>query len=969
MNGAEVTSLIKIAENISSWKHFLGFGIVIDASPTGSDLQIQSTDFTIIDSSVNPKAAKNNSKVPHYLKLQISVNLNRKRPWVVYIGDIIRFYNFEFFKIENENFLIGKSIGCNNTKIGWQIYSLKESTQFYESSETFVPSYPYIDRRLLELRKWALDFFSNISLTQLKWRYNKIRIEEKSKFFDMIAQVIDWRVENNKIIIDVYDDKFQKFQVILPVEHINQLKRNGFIKIGNIDSIKEKIIEIDAKIGYIINIPDEFFDSRTFYCLKSSKEIDEPVYSQYLNFATPIKSKKIPKYKNSKEKSLNNVNEENNKNLKDCKTKDFTPFKLSKERPKLNLELLNKKEDSKSSINRSYSNKSILSSDDKDDVNIISDNTKNSSTINKKIEIDIDQGFNDKINEVKSTSYKKDLVDYEVDNLSQIEQNNIYSGFGVLIDSNKWFKENDLYKTTVRIIDSSINPEEGNTEKKAKYITFYIYSSSENATPKVNRLGDILRFHRFHFKKYNENNFIYGINGTNHHTSWELLHYKNGFPSECYGHSSNIKPNSMKVFPDKINELRKWLIKIFMNKSIKGMLWHIPTDGKKSFDLLCKIDSKEIKNNRLHLSVKLENQKIDLLFKIHIDSSYNSTIEPGNIIKLTHIVAVKWPQIIPEKNSYCVLNIPNEYIDAYNFDKISRESLNDIKSNKVMQSHEIFPGRDDTEKKIVLDIDSRKKLSALDQTELITEKQSDNCQIVLNSNIENIVEPTSNPSEKISTSTKIKDGNQILKKHKLNPGFQSSSTSKYSLKQKTIVNNDASKFPIKMISFFKESSERIKIMTNKLYKVRGVLFYILPNILRSIINYECVTCKSKAPFRNENKNDICCNSPRKLIYDFRLSLQDQSLIDKDEDFTCTFTGTGSVTKKLFPDVNLEDINNDNFEKFEQKFELNVQYLLRPDIYYEIVVMRQELQNEICNCQISVNIIDIDIINEESIKFQ
>lgn len=137
-----------------------GFGVILDttrAIPVSNlphnEIQVQ---IKIIDQSINPVATPGDK----YIRLFIYHKIDSPYPYVLRLGDIVRFINFEFHDYR------GQTQGKNRQGSSWRIIDGREEEDMAEYSKSYEATEQndqHLLDRIILLRKWSHTFFQKYS--------------------------------------------------------------------------------------------------------------------------------------------------------------------------------------------------------------------------------------------------------------------------------------------------------------------------------------------------------------------------------------------------------------------------------------------------------------------------------------------------------------------------------------------------------------------------------------------------------------------------------------------------------------------------------------------------------------------------------------------------------------------------------------------------------------------------------------
>ena len=152
----EIDQLSEIGTPIRGTKRLSGFGVVLDTTramtvsgTNGLEVQVH---IKLIDPSANP----NVEGAQRYINMFAFHNINSQHPFVIRIGDIFRFINFEFSEYR------GQPRGKNRTGASWRLFNGREGSEmvsYCNAPETVEHNDSYIEGKIQFLRRWAHKLF------------------------------------------------------------------------------------------------------------------------------------------------------------------------------------------------------------------------------------------------------------------------------------------------------------------------------------------------------------------------------------------------------------------------------------------------------------------------------------------------------------------------------------------------------------------------------------------------------------------------------------------------------------------------------------------------------------------------------------------------------------------------------------------------------------------------------------------
>jgi len=285
----EINELIEI----NPAKRFSGFGVILDAT-RGQRIKSQAieycTQIKIIDKSLNPIVDIDKNYAKKYITLFIYWNQDEFQPFVHKIGDIIRFYNFEF-ELYN-GYLQGK----NRKNSTWKIYhgDSQINEPYAHSSDSKEKATQLHVSKLGELREWTRLFFDEHSLMDMDWYSMDRQLNNPSTLqsFDMLLRVEEVRASedaiNESILVVFVDDQFKRYRLKQHRLHMTFLRAGDIVKVRSIERIENDVLVGHSKYNAILTIPPYFLDCKKF------KEAIKIIEDQRSKSGSPVE--KTPSY-------------------------------------------------------------------------------------------------------------------------------------------------------------------------------------------------------------------------------------------------------------------------------------------------------------------------------------------------------------------------------------------------------------------------------------------------------------------------------------------------------------------------------------------------------------------------------------------------------------------------------------------------------------------------------------------------
>ena len=139
------------------FKRHSGFGVVLDTTrampvsgTAGAEVQVH---IKLIDPSANPQVERNQ----RYINIFAFQSANSQYPFVLRIGDIFRFINFEFSDFKNQ------PRGKNRPGASWRLFNgaiQADLTAYSSSQEAVEQNTEYIKEKINSLKRWAHELFA-----------------------------------------------------------------------------------------------------------------------------------------------------------------------------------------------------------------------------------------------------------------------------------------------------------------------------------------------------------------------------------------------------------------------------------------------------------------------------------------------------------------------------------------------------------------------------------------------------------------------------------------------------------------------------------------------------------------------------------------------------------------------------------------------------------------------------------------
>jgi len=468
---------------------------------------------------------------------------------------------------------------------------------------------------------------------------------------------------------------------------------------------------------------------------------------------------------------------------------------------------------------------------------------------------------------------------HEVPNLSEINPNHKYSGFGVVLDTTRGIraKNQSEYSTQIKLIDMSMNPgSHASTSYIKQFITFFIYWTDEDSQPFPFKIGDIMRFHLFDFEKFKD--FLQGKNRKG--SSWAIFHGDSANP-EPYCQSGEVKERITQFHIQRVNELRQWTARFFQQYSLTDLDWysyerHIENPGVvQSFDMLLRVE--DIRNPANHpndlLVVAVDNKQNR--FTTHVSSTHARFLREGDLVKMRSIERIQDDYLKGHNRYFAVLGIPTYFKDYKEFNDA-------ITGQQNQQFARLEPMEEEKE------------------------------------------QPQGHPG--VFDAELFEKGGIILE----NGSILSSGIS---LRRKNLPRQTGTEI---LKDTEVQSLQRL-LQENVKYNLRATLIDIRPKSLQQSLRNECKQCRNLRKL-DAPEGETCCQRRMEKTIILRLLWQDQSLrAAKKTLITYIAPGGDDFVRSVFPDFPLKGIQSGNFENEQKLFEEIVERYLEDDRVFDVLL--------------------------------
>ena len=887
----------KSLQEIKSNMFYSGFGVIIDANRGVSSGFQTLTDIKIIDPTIN-----NGSKILPYnlISFHIYTETHQKWPRVLRIGDIIRFHNFFFRIFPPNNHLKGLCSSKYAKAQGeWELYHYKEGFEkdcYVSSSNTKSNDCPFVLQKLKSLRAWVMNFLGKSSIKTFQWHPG-----------DLILKVNSKEYKNDQLNLKVMNENFNEYNVHLNSIHDSLINVDDIIKLSRIKEILPSQINTDLESTYAISIPNEFLDAEIFSSLSFQSPKREKL--SYMISGSQIEENSFPS----------------------------------------------------SSTNKLYSKENKYKDQSFD--NTLSTSTESKKLIPKfrKIKVAINNSSKKKVHSPKS-SFDENFLEFlkiddsnivEIENLAQIKSNSICCGFGIILDSDQGVHLDGIIKTTIKIIDHTLNPELMKIDNKYQYITLQICSKKYHKIPIVLKIGDIIRFDDFYFISDKEN-IMRGFFSEKEQSSWLLYHYKDvkSTKNQEYCYESSLFQNPVRYFTKepRLKALRIWSMQFFSKLSISGLIGEKESQSQNRF--LARI--KSVKKLNVMMKITFYMEKTFKVYVTLLPSHLQNVLIPHSIVQFSEIQN----EFNVENRQIYAIGIPEEYIDAI---KLKQDYM-----KKWLETHETTSKYLQNEERILIEIsnnvyiDSNKHLVEpikLQESNAITPFK----EINYSSNLK-VENPVLCLSPLIATPQEKKIERRESDYSNINSPISPATPNKIinmkeddlqTVKRESSIKQKES--TINMWSLL--NSEETEIKFSFPLKLEGTILAIYPKTLKESLRYECCICKRLEKIENSLIMQ-CCELQMNIIYFLKMLFKDKSIENCNEFLIGWIVSSQLSSYQLFPEVELNKINIKTISLFENKFQNGVRELLTCDRKYSIIILPMITNMKSINGQKPMRIMDL-----------
>ena len=252
--GKNPTEILNLGKLVPKCYHS-GFGVIIETYIYEDNIRV-----IIIDNAIHPSGVKNSIKSLSYVELFLPKKPKNKTLKVINIGDIIRFHNFNFKYDSAKQSFLGKP-SHYRYKSGWQLFYFIGDRDPYAKSNPAIQKYEFTNMRLYALREWLMNFFTILSLKTLLWT----PINNKNSHpYNIIAKVLSNEKIDKTYNLKLQIDKLKEYQLSISEDLISEFSVGSIVKIGFIKAIEEPYVILDNQCRYVIQIPEQFYDSKMF---------------------------------------------------------------------------------------------------------------------------------------------------------------------------------------------------------------------------------------------------------------------------------------------------------------------------------------------------------------------------------------------------------------------------------------------------------------------------------------------------------------------------------------------------------------------------------------------------------------------------------------------------------------------------------------------------------------------------------
>ena len=253
-DGENPTEILHLGKLVPKCYHS-GFGVIIETYIYEDTIRV-----IIIDNVIHPSGVKNSIKSLSYVELLLPNKPKNKSLKVINIGDIIRFHNFNF-KYDSAKQSFSGRPSHYRYKSGWQLFYFIGDRDPYAKSNPAIPKYEFTNMRLYALREWLMNFFTILSLKTLLWT----AINNKNYHpYNLIAKVLSCEKIDKGYNLKLQIDKLKEYQLSISEDLISEPSVGSIVKIGFIKAVEEPYIILDNQCRYVIQIPEQFYDSKMF---------------------------------------------------------------------------------------------------------------------------------------------------------------------------------------------------------------------------------------------------------------------------------------------------------------------------------------------------------------------------------------------------------------------------------------------------------------------------------------------------------------------------------------------------------------------------------------------------------------------------------------------------------------------------------------------------------------------------------